>query len=105
MAETFLYVTTTGRITGNPHTIEIWYVEHDGCVVFCAEGRYDSDTVKNIQQDAHVSFHISEREDAPTPQAGIASIVTDASAITELETKFTEKYNWNNGLFVQICPS
>ncbi|MEO3777495.1 hypothetical protein ABGB16_11740 [Micromonospora sp. B11E3] len=26
----FAYLTTTGRRSGRPHTIEIWYAEHQG---------------------------------------------------------------------------
>ena len=30
MPERFLYLTTIGRVSGQPRTIEIWFVEHDG---------------------------------------------------------------------------
>ena len=30
--ETYCYLTTTGRVTGKPHTIEIWFaLEQAGC--------------------------------------------------------------------------
>ena len=35
----FLYLITTGWKSGQPHEIEIWYVEHDSCYYLCAEHR------------------------------------------------------------------
>jgi len=36
----FLYLTTTGRKTGLPREIEIWFVEADGRVYILAEHGY-----------------------------------------------------------------
>jgi len=38
MAEIFFYLTTTGRKTGKPHKIEIWFVEHKSCYFLCSGG-------------------------------------------------------------------
>jgi len=100
--ETFLYLTTTGRKTGNPHTIEIWYVEYDDCYYLCAEHREKSDWVQNILANPHVTYYISERNQPTPAQNGTASILTDNTLLQTLHHKFQSKYNWNNGLFVQI---
>jgi len=100
--ETFLYLTTIGRKTGTPHTIEIWFVEHEDCYYLCAEHREKSDWVRNIMQDATVSFYISEREEDVSSRDGSASIITDEAVLSVLRDKFDQKYKWSDGLFVQV---
>jgi deazaflavin-dependent oxidoreductase (nitroreductase family) len=104
MAETFLYLTTTGRKTGKAHHIEIWYVEHDSCYVLCAEHREKSDWVKNVLANANIQFYVAERHSKVQGQAGTAHIVTDADAIQAIAPLFDAKYKWSTGLFVRICP-
>ena len=103
MAETFLYLTTTGRKTGNPHNIEIWYVEHEECYYLCAEHRAKSDWVQNIIVNDSVSFYIAEREQDVPVREGKAMIVGDEALLNLLRQKFDAKYNWSKGLFVGIC--
>lgn len=45
----YVYLTTTGRCTGKPHTIEIWYAVHDGRLYLLAGGRERSDWVRNLR--------------------------------------------------------
>ena len=103
MVEKFLYLTTSGRKTGNPHKIEIWYVEHEDCYYLCAEGRETSDWVQNIMVDETVTFYVAEREQDVTPRRGRASVIDDDDLIRILRQKFDAKYRWSNGLFVGIC--
>lgn len=102
MAETFLYLTSIGRVTGNPHQIEIWYVEHDDCFYLCSEYPDTSDWVLNIKHNPSVSFYISERGHSPSPQDAHATIIEDDTLLAILREKFDAKYNWNNGTFVEI---
>ncbi|MFV1991359.1 MAG: nitroreductase/quinone reductase family protein, partial [Acidimicrobiales bacterium] len=44
----FCYLTTTGRSTGRPHRIEIWFTIVDGSIWVNSGGRRDSDWVKNL---------------------------------------------------------
>ncbi len=109
MAETFFYLTTTGRSTGSPHKIEIWYVEHDGCYYLCAEGRFNADWVQNIQQQPQVRYYLAQGQDA-VPDAtftGTGRPLDDESDATVQQVKrlFDAKYNWSNGLLVRICPT
>ena len=41
-----------GRVTGQPHEIEIWYVEHEGSLYLMAGGGHMADWVKNMKADA-----------------------------------------------------
>lgn len=53
----FGYLTTTGRVTGKPHTIEIWFALHDRTVYMLA-GNHASDWVKNARRTPNVSMTI-----------------------------------------------
>lgn len=102
MAETFLYLTTIGRVTSNPHTIEIWYVEHDDKYYLCSEHPETSDWILNIKRNPSVSFYISERGQTVASQTAHANIVANNALIDILRQKFEAKYKWNNGTFVEI---
>jgi deazaflavin-dependent oxidoreductase (nitroreductase family) len=69
----FCYLTTTGRRSGQPHTIEIWFAL-EGCTLYLLSGGRDqSDWVKNIQQQPEVQVRIRESH-----FAGHARLVSEA---------------------------
>jgi deazaflavin-dependent oxidoreductase (nitroreductase family) len=55
----FCYLTTRGRVTGRPHTIEIWFALHDYTVYMLA-GNHASDWVKNARRTPTVSLAIGD---------------------------------------------
>lgn len=59
--EQFCYLTTAGRRTGAPHTIEIWFAGA-GASLFLVSGAGDrSDWVKNLLADATAGVRIGDR--------------------------------------------
>ncbi len=109
MAETFFYLTTTGRKTGKPHKIEIWFVEHKSCYFLCSGGGTGADWVKNIQANPHVTYHTGtsmahKPKHNHTGQARILDQEADETLHQEIRDLFLNKYRWGSGLFVQICP-
>jgi deazaflavin-dependent oxidoreductase (nitroreductase family) len=54
----FGYLTTTGRMTGRSHRIEIWFALHDGVVYLLAGDRDDADWVRNLQVTPDVVFEV-----------------------------------------------
>jgi deazaflavin-dependent oxidoreductase (nitroreductase family) len=60
-AEDFCYLTTTGRVTGYPHEIEIWFALGDeGRTLYMLSGDRDrSDWVKNLQRNPDVAVRIN----------------------------------------------
>lgn len=107
MAETFLYLTTTGRKTGNPHKIEIWFVEDAGCYYLCAEGRDNAHWVQNIRKSSDVLFYLAAGRDVtPTTQQQGTAIPLNGTheKVEHLKKELDQKYNWSNGLLVEICP-
>lgn len=53
-ADDCCYLTTTGRRTGRPHRIEIWFAVDGGTVYLLAGGGRSSDWVQNIAADPAV---------------------------------------------------
>lgn len=68
----FCYLTTTGRVTGRPHEIEIWFALHENMLYMLSGGREKSDWVKNLQKNPQVRVRFG----GETLQ-GHARIVTD----------------------------
>jgi deazaflavin-dependent oxidoreductase (nitroreductase family) len=58
--EDYCYVTTTGRVTGDPHTIEIWFAARGGTIYILAGGGTSSDWVKNAGKQPAVRVRIGE---------------------------------------------
>ena len=104
-SEIFLYLTTQGRKSGKAHKIEIWFVEHEGCYFLCSEHYEKSDWIQNSLKNPQVSFYLAARDEVFTEKQGLASIVEDESLIALLKQKFDDRYNWSDGLFLQICES
>jgi deazaflavin-dependent oxidoreductase (nitroreductase family) len=57
--EAFCYVRTTGRVTGRPHEIEIWFAAQGDTIYILAGGRERSDWVKNIKKSPRVPVRIA----------------------------------------------
>ena len=54
----YCYLTTTGRRTGRPHRIEIWYVAEGETLYLLAGGGRGSDWVRNLEADPRVSVEV-----------------------------------------------
>jgi deazaflavin-dependent oxidoreductase (nitroreductase family) len=58
----YCYVTTTGRRSGNPHTIEIWFALHEERIYLLSGGGEGSDWVKNLRAHPTVGVRMGERD-------------------------------------------
>ncbi|HET7236870.1 MAG TPA: nitroreductase family deazaflavin-dependent oxidoreductase [Actinomycetota bacterium] len=58
----YCYVTTTGRRSGAPHTVEIWFALHEGVVYLLSGGGDVSDWVKNLREHSAVGLRLGERD-------------------------------------------
>lgn len=59
-SDSFCYLTTTGRVSGRLHEIEIWFAL-DGNTLYMLAGNHGSDWVKNIQHNPSVSVRLRDR--------------------------------------------
>jgi deazaflavin-dependent oxidoreductase (nitroreductase family) len=60
-AEEYCYLTTTGRVTGRPHEIEIWFGMRGSTLYFLSGGGEGSDWVKNLRANPAASVRIGEQ--------------------------------------------
>ncbi len=56
----YCYLTTTGRVSGRPHTIEIWFALHGHTLYLLSGARDRSDWVKNTLRSPAVQVKINE---------------------------------------------
>lgn len=87
----YCYLTTTGRVSGRPHEIEIWFALV-GSTVYMMNGgsKYDagkSDWVRNLRKTPAVKLRIREQTYDAT-----ARIVTDAAEDAMVRRLLVEKY-------------
>lgn len=73
--ESFCYVTTTGRRTGDPHRIEIWFATAADTIYLLSGGGGRSDWVRNMIQNPRVTVEIGRQSVGPFE--GRARIVSD----------------------------
>ena len=55
----FLHLTTTGRRSGRPHRVEIWFAAHHGKLYLLSGGRDRSDWVRNLQANGRVRVELA----------------------------------------------
>lgn len=98
----YLYLTTTGRRSGLPREIEIWFTEHGGRFYVIAEHRERAQWVRNILADPHVRVRVGDRG-----FAGVARPVSDErepELVRVVKALSDAKYGWSDGLVVEIVP-
>ena len=98
----YLYLTTTGRRSGQPHEIEIWFTHRAGRDYVIAETGARARWVKNLRANPRVRWRVTGGA-----FNGWARVV-DAAAEPELNAAVQdlsrEKYGWGDGLVVELVP-
>jgi deazaflavin-dependent oxidoreductase (nitroreductase family) len=96
--EDYCYLTTTGRVTGKPREIEIWFGLDGSTLYMLSGGRDRSDWVRNLVRAPRVAVRIADRT-----WEGRARVVSDpdedARARELLVAKYAPRYggdlsNW-----------
>jgi deazaflavin-dependent oxidoreductase (nitroreductase family) len=86
-AESYCYLTTTGRISGEPREIEIWFALAGSTLYMLSGGRDRSDWVKNLKREPGVTVRIAGRT-----LDGRARIVADPDEDERARRMVFEKY-------------
>jgi deazaflavin-dependent oxidoreductase (nitroreductase family) len=81
--ETCCYLTTTGRVSGEPREVEIWFAAEGDTLYLLSGGGVRSDWVRNILADPEVSVRVGSETfearaavvDAPDEVARIRELV------------------------------
>ncbi len=98
-----LYLTTTGRTSGLPREIEIWFVTSEGKLYVLAEHFHRAQWVRNIQRNSRVRVRIDNREWTAT--ARVLDQERDAETWPLAQWLARQKYGWGDGLPVEITPT
>jgi deazaflavin-dependent oxidoreductase (nitroreductase family) len=99
---TYLYLTTTGRITCQPREIEIWFAEHSGRFYLVAESE-SNNWVRNIQSQPQVKFRIDDGE--LNAAARLVYNDREPELVATVKALFDDKYGWSDGLVVELTPA
>jgi deazaflavin-dependent oxidoreductase (nitroreductase family) len=90
--EDFCYLTTVGRLTGRPHTVEMWFALEAQTLYMLSGGGDGSDWVKNLRRNPEVAVRIGgERFE------GRARVVEDSGEDELARSLLVEKYESTPG--------
>jgi len=92
-SEEYCYLTTTGRVSGRKHEIEIWFAS-DGATLYMLAGNHGSDWVRNIQKTPDVTVRIRDQVFAGRGRVVAAGTDEDTTARTLVGPKYRE---WQPG--------
>jgi deazaflavin-dependent oxidoreductase (nitroreductase family) len=105
--EDYCYVTTTGRVTGQPREIEIWFGRDRSTLYLLSGGGDASDWVRNMRKTSSVAVRVGERTFDATARI-VTKEAEGALARRLLLEKYSPRYSgdlsdWGkNGLPVAI---
>jgi deazaflavin-dependent oxidoreductase (nitroreductase family) len=98
----FLYLTTTGRRSGRPREIEIWFIRREGRYYLFAEQGERAHWVRNLSADPAVTVRVGEERFTGRVRVVNASAEPELSAAARALSE--AKYGWGDGLVVEITP-
>ena len=81
------YVTTTGRVTGRSHEVEIWCVAVGDALYLMAGSGERSDTIRNARANPAITVRVGDETRAAT-----ASFVDDPDEDAAVRTAMVAKY-------------
>jgi hypothetical protein len=98
-------LTTTGWKSGNKHKIEIWFVYNinNKRHYIMSEGMEKAHWVKNITHDSKISFYVDKK--AFEGKARVVDKNKEPALAAEVCELMTRKYNWDQGLIVELVPA
>jgi deazaflavin-dependent oxidoreductase (nitroreductase family) len=85
----FCYLTTRGRRTGRPHTIEIWFVVLGTSAYLMAGGRDGADWVRNLVAHPDVTLRVGEESWRAQGRVVEAGTSEDAEARRRMLAKYS----------------
>ena len=87
----YCYLTTTGRVTGRPHRIEIWFALDGATVYLLAGGRERADWVRNLTAEPAVTLELAGRRYQATARV-VAAEGEAGQARRLLPDKYSRRY-------------
>jgi deazaflavin-dependent oxidoreductase (nitroreductase family) len=99
----YLYLTTTGRRSGQPREIEIWFTQRGGRYYLVAEHRERAQWVRNLTVTPRVGVRVGRRSLAA--RARVVDAKTEPALARAVRKLSEKKYGWGNGLVVELDPT
>ena len=99
-----LYLTTTGRATGLPREIEIWFTALDGRYYLISELRERAQWVRNIVHDPCVRFRVGADGETMDGRARVVRADAEPALAAAVKARSDAKYGWSDGLLVEVTP-
>jgi deazaflavin-dependent oxidoreductase (nitroreductase family) len=96
--EPYLYLTTTGRHTGQPREAELWFTRRGDAYYVIAEDRERAHWVRNLLADPRVRWRVEGQT-----FTGRARVL-DGAAGAPAQALSAAKYGWGDGLVVELAP-
>jgi deazaflavin-dependent oxidoreductase (nitroreductase family) len=98
----FLHLTTTGRRSGLPREIEIWFTRDGDRYYLVAETGERAQWVRNLRADPAVRWRVGRKEFGGRARVVDRAREPDLSAA--VRTRSRAKYGWGDGLIVELEP-
>jgi deazaflavin-dependent oxidoreductase (nitroreductase family) len=96
----FLYLTTTGRRSGTPREIEIWFTVHAGRRYVIAEHGERAHWVRNLQAEPSVSVRVGGERF--TARARVVRAEREPDLVRIVRELSERKYGWGDGFVVEL---
>lgn len=91
----FCYLSTTGRVTGRVHRIEIWFALADRTVYLLANNEF-SDWVRNLLAQPAVTMELGDQR-FPAVARIVRDVAEDARARSLVYDKYRSRYHGDLG--------
>jgi deazaflavin-dependent oxidoreductase (nitroreductase family) len=98
----FLYLTTTGRRSGQPREIEIWFTRHERRYYLIAEHGDQANWVQNLRANPQVRARVEGSTFEAT--ARVTDTTAEPALCRRIQALSEKKYRWGDGLIVEITP-
>jgi deazaflavin-dependent oxidoreductase (nitroreductase family) len=98
----YLYLTTTGRRSGLPREIEIWFTQYLGRYYLISEHSEQAHWVRNLRAEPRVRWRVGEA--IVSGRARTLDASGDAGLVREIQQLSRRKYGWGEGLVVELTP-
>jgi deazaflavin-dependent oxidoreductase (nitroreductase family) len=101
----YLYLTTTGRRSGRPRQIEIWFTRHRGSYYLVAEHGLAAQWVQNLLARPAVRARVGAQSFSGRARVVDARNARGERVLVATVRRLSEaKYGWGAGLVVEIAP-
>ena len=97
-----LYLITTGRRSGQPREIEIWFTRHEGRYYLIAEHRDQADWIQNLRANPQINIRVAGSSSEAT--ARVMDARAEPALCRQIQALSEKKYGWGDGLIVEIIP-